>query len=308
MQQSASLSHDVHYSAHCRVPAQIYKEDPPIDTGSSAQSMPLSALVDFAGSPHHQPLHLRDWLDGVSKPSHVPVYICRDIISLEEEAALMQETQEHIFNSLECQKTHSDSVISHYKECYRDASMFGIEIAQAARKEKEAIQNYHSSYLLSFNACRAIQRCHAFAQSFVPTVPLQQRIHFLQLRPEGRIRPHADNEQSSSTIIAGLTLGAPRTMRLTPSPQLQATMLTPEERNSHIDLQLVPRSLYVLCGPSRYDWHHATVDNLESVERFEKAQTLGLSDCAPGSRSVVIFRGMSTKELFQHRMAMLSRA
>jgi alkylated DNA repair protein alkB family protein 7 len=76
--------------------------------------------------------------------------------------------------------------------------------------------------------------------SLLPPVPLQT--HILHLATEGHILPHVDNVQASGSFILGVSLGAPRILRLEkvdPNPSQHANDIRV------CDLLLEPGSLYI---------------------------------------------------------------
>ena len=76
--------------------------------------------------------------------------------------------------------------------------------------------------------------------SLLPPVPLQT--HILHLATKGYILPHVDNLQASGSFILGVSLGAPRILRLekvVPNPSQDANLIR------LCDLLLEPGSVYI---------------------------------------------------------------
>lgn len=234
---------------------------------------------------------------------------------------VVSEMQEHVmlkytsrwFERLPFADGHMDSLIHHYKEFYRpydglmkDDSFFEDTEAQASAlslmqesKQEQEIEAVRS----------AIAACRALAVEYLPHIPLQDRVHFLQLHGDGFIRAHTDESRNSSGIVAGLSMGSGRVMSLTHKRYPKA----------RIDLLLAPRSMYMLCGAARHEWEHSvdwTQDDDEHLRRVQKSHVaVGSpvifnskpSGFTRGTRVAMIFRGVSPMELLMTRMAAKQR-
>jgi len=78
----------------------------------------------------------------------------------------------------------------------------------------------------------------------------------------GHIAPHVDSVKFSGDVVCGISLGAPRTMRLRPADPETGGVLRVEgegevdNEGGYIDMTLDVGSLYVLGGEGRYNWTH----------------------------------------------------
>ncbi len=255
-------------------------------------------LVSFAGAegftqaPREALLAAREPRPG----SEVPAYVVPDFITEAEEAALQRYTGV-LFAPLDFAAGHYDALIHRYKEFYRPLPELLhpehclAEMAAAMPGAPEAAVEQQRGL-----AKAALERCRDRAQAFTPAVPLQPRVHFLQLEGSGFIRAHADEQRNSSQIVAGLTLGSARVMTLT----------HPQHPGREVELLLAPRSMYVLAGSARNDWLHsvdwtsdASPEPADGSEITFAGRPTGLHR---GLRTAVIFRGLSPMELFISRM------
>jgi hypothetical protein len=223
----------------------------------------------------------------------VQCYVLPEVISVEEECALIDFTSPW-FDRLPYGDGHVDGLIHHYKEFYRPFTglmtddKFFEETASARTMMSSASHGaVGKSSLLqeSVEESRmqgvrsALSMCRRLSRDHLPYIPVQDRVHFLQLHGDGFIRAHVDESRNSSGIVAGLTLGSGRVMSLT-------NKRFPGKR---VDLLLAPRSFYILCGAARHEWEHSvdwTVDDDEHLQRAKK------SHVAEGSP--VLFEGKPT--------------
>ncbi|CUG87917.1 2OG-Fe(II) oxygenase, putative [Bodo saltans] len=256
----------------------------------------------------------------------VQCYVIPEVVTAEEERALIDFTSPW-FDRLPYGDGHVDGLIHHYKEFYRpftglmtDDSYF--EETASARKMVAASSNTSSSpsgrtiegrsSLLqeSVEESRmqcvrsALAMCRRISTEHLPFIPVQERVHFLQLHGDGFIRAHTDESRNSSGIVAGLTLGSGRVMSLTHKR-------FPGKR---IDLLLAPRSFYVLCGAARHEWEHSVDWTVDDDEHLQRAMKSHVAEGSPvlfegkptgftrGMRTAVIFRGLSPMDLLMQRM------
>ncbi|KAH7341881.1 hypothetical protein B0J17DRAFT_277990 [Rhizoctonia solani] len=78
--------------------------------------------------------------------------------------------------------------------------------------------------------------------------PPNIQTHILHLASTGVILPHVDNVEASGSLIAGVSLGDTRTLRLTQS----ATSLV----DASFDVLLESGSVYIQRDDVRYKWKH----------------------------------------------------
>ena len=253
-------------------------------------------------------------------PHVIPAYVLPEVITEAEESALLAASSTW-FDRLDYNDNHVDSLIHHYKEFYRpfpelvaegsallsdaiSASMAAMPPAASSSTAPPPPPLLFSSVDEGVVLCQsAITKCHRIAQKALPTVPLQARVHFLQLNGSGFIRAHVDESRNSSGIVAGLTMGSGRVMTLT----------HPKHEGERIDLLLRPRSFYMLVGTARTEWEHSVdwnVDDDEHIARMKKSLVVDGSevifDGSPtglrrGMRTAMIFRGLSPMDLLMHR-------
>jgi hypothetical protein len=256
-------------------------------------------LVSFAGAPRVRACATMSELVAPRlPPDALPAFVIPDVIS-EADAALVHDVyQRRLFDRLPYSDGHVDALISSYKEFYRserDLHERPIpELADAPeRDETQAAVR------------RVLTTCRALAQAHSPSVPLADRVHMLQLDAAGVIKAHADEERNSSSIVAGLTLGSARVMTLTHPRDPGA---------GFVELLLLPRSLYVLAGPARYEWFHS----VDEAATAGGASGTSIPAPVPGEpiwfrgaplpdhrrrmRTAVIWRGVSPRELFERRI------
>ncbi|KAG5474860.1 hypothetical protein LSCM4_04039 [Leishmania orientalis] len=237
----------------------------------------------------------------VTPPNWVPVYVLPEVITEQEEQALLGFS-EPWFERLSYNDGHADGLIHHYKEFYRSFAA----ITQAAETGNDAGLNMPRANLevdLPLIS-GALARVHALAQTYLPRIPIDDRVHFLRLAGSGFIRAHVDESRNSTGIVAGLCLNAGRVMTLT-HPQY------PGER---IELMLAPRCFYIMIGRARYDWEHSVDwvgDDDEHICRIRKSLAVeGTPICFDGAetpyrrfdRTAIIFRGVSPMALLASRM------
>lgn len=240
----------------------------------------------------------------------VQCYVVPEVISVEEEQSLLDYTAPW-FDRLPYADGHVDGLIHHYKEFYRpytglmtDDTLFeeASSTASSSSKGSLLLEGVRESRMQSVRS--ALSVCRRLSREHLPFIPVQERVHFLQLHGDGFIRAHVDESRNSSGIVAGLTLGSGRVMSLT----------NKRFPNKRVDLLLAPRSFYVLCGAARHEWEHSvdwTVDDDEHLLRAKKSHVAEgspvLFEDQPtgftrGMRTAVIFRGLAPMELLMHRM------
>lgn len=243
-------------------------------------------------------------------PAIVPAFVIPNIITEEQEAAILRYKR-LLFNRLDFCDNHIDSLITHYKEFYRSSDELMKkpipeieECPQLKTAEKREITRMLRDALEWVG--KVVVHEHAPA-----SVPVSDRVHFLQLGADGIIKAHADNEANSSSFVAGLSFGSARVMTLTlPTEQEKKDLrLNPrlDPKREFVEMLLPPRSLYVLAGRARYDWFHSVDEAAVEEYPVPKAGKPIWFNGKPHEhytrqmRSVMIWRGVSPRELFMHR-------
>ncbi|EPY38565.1 alkylated DNA repair protein alkB like protein 7 [Angomonas deanei] len=222
-------------------------------------------------------------------PEHyVTAYVLPEVITKEEEAALLGFASPW-FDRLEFNDGHVDGLIHHYKEFYR--SYANDIVAAASGEEGRLVQ-------------QALAKVRHLACTYLPHIPIDDRVHFLRLAGSGFIRSHVDENRNSSGIIGGLCLNAARVMSLTNEKY-------PGEK---VELLLAPRCFYAIIGRARYDWAHSVdwiKDDEEHIQRIKKSLVVEgtpveydgkVTPFKRYDRTAIIFRGLSPMQLLAHRM------
>lgn len=238
-------------------------------------------------------------------PNVIPAFIIPDVIS-QEDMRLVLEYKNRLFNRLPYCDDHIDALITNYKEFYRSEQELhdNPSIPElTGHPEKEQIEEA---------VRRVASTCRNIAQQHSINVPLADRVHFLQLDAKGIIKAHADEERNSSSIVAGLCFSSARVMTLTKPKDKNSLTPEPNDEDGWIEMLIQPRSLYILAGPARYEWFHS-VDETSSKntvvpypEPHEGDPIWFRGEPHPTfkreMRSVMIWRGVSPRELFQRRL------
>ncbi|KPI82878.1 hypothetical protein ABL78_8111 [Leptomonas seymouri] len=228
-------------------------------------------------------------------------YVLPEVISKEEERALLGFT-EPWFERLSYNDGHMDGLIHHYKEFYRSYN----EIMQATTTgSEEGLCMPHANLNVNLPLVTgALARVRNLAQSYLPRIPIDDRVHFLRLAGSGFIRSHVDENRNSTGIIAGVCLNAGRVMTLT----------HPKHPDEQVELLLAPRCVYLIIGRARYDWEHSVDwvrDDDEHIRRIQKSLVVeGTPITFDGAetslrrfdRTAIIFRGVSPMTLLSQRM------
>ena len=146
----------------------------------------------------------------------------------------------HISRTLNCNETrrryekgHWDAVIADFKEVELTDETNLLPLSQLA------IQNCKQQLLA--------QHLESTKSVFLPC-------HAIDLNKEGELKAHVDSIRFSGGMVAGLSLLSTSIMRLS-------------HGDYFVDLLLPPHSLYVLTGPSRYEYTH---ELLPSLSYFQK--------------------------------------
>ena len=124
--------------------------------------------------------------------------------------------------------------------------------------------------------------------------------HAIQLQASGELKAHVDSIRFSGDIVAGLSLKSSSIMRLQPappeevgdgsnSPDTSSRNQDSKQEEGHVDLLLPPRSLYALCGASRYLYTH---ELLEDQAVFRPTNSV----VAREDRFSIIFRDEKAKD------------
>lgn len=151
--------------------------------------------------------------------------ILTNFVTVEEEESLMEEIDPYM-KRLRYERSHWDDAIHSYRETER--SKWNERNAEIINRIRET----------------------AFPKG-MSQIPL---IHVLDLAPEGWIKPHVDSVRFCGEIIAGLSLLTDSIMRL--------KMVDNETLCK--DFLLPRRSLYIMSGTARYNYHHEILKDEES--------------------------------------------
>lgn len=218
-------------------------------------------------------------------PNAVTAYVTPDVITVEEEKALLNFSNP-MFDRLPFDSGHMDGLIHHYKEFYRSYT----NLVKDA--DKVAVSGFSKARSLS--------------EYYLPNIPIDDRVHFLRLEDDGFIRSHVDESRNSSGLVGGLVLGSSRIMTLT----------NPKFPGEKVELLLAPRCFYALIGRARYEWEHSvdwSEDDAEHIHRIQKKQPTRTrqpvvfegeeTEFFSGTRTAIIFRGVSPLALLQQRMS-----
>lgn len=274
-----------------------------VPAASGAATAPKS-LVSMRGAPsfYQPPAAEAIGKDLKATPKNwVTAYVLPEVISKEEEQALLGFT-EPWFERLNYNDGHADGLIHHYKEFYRSYD----EIMQATKTgSEEGLCMPHANLDVNLPLVTgALTRVRDLAQSYLPRIPIDDRVHFLRLAGSGFIRAHVDENRNSTGIIAGVCLNAGRVMTLT----------HPEFPGEQVELMLAPRCVYIIIGRARYDWEHSVDwvrDDDEHIRRIQKSLVVeGTPIVFDGAetpfrrfdRTAIIFRGVSPMTLLAQRM------
>lgn len=231
----------------------------------------------------------------------VTAYVLPEVITTAEEAALLGFSGPW-FDRLSYSDGHMDGLIHHYKEFYRSYT----QMMQATQTgSEEGLRMPHANMEVDLPLVTgALRRVRDLAQTYLPRIPIDDRVHFLRLAGSGFIRSHVDEGRNSTGIIAGLCLNAGRVMTLT----------HPKYPGEQVELMLAPRCLYLIIGRARYDWEHSVDwvrDDDEHIRRIQKSLVVeGTPITYDGAetpfrrfdRTAIIFRGVSPMTLLSQRM------
>ncbi|KPA85121.1 putative mitochondrial hypothetical protein [Leptomonas pyrrhocoris] len=231
----------------------------------------------------------------------VTAYVLPEVISKDEEQALLGFA-EPWFERLSYNDGHVDGLIHHYKEFYRSYN----QMMQATTTgSEEGLRMPHANLDVNLPLVTgALTRVRDLAQSYLPRIPIDDRVHFLRLAGSGFIRAHVDENRNSTGIVAGVCLNAGRVMTLT----------HPKYPGEQVELLLAPRCVYLIIGRARYDWEHGVDwvrDDDEHIRRIQKSLVVeGTPIVFDGAetplkrfdRTAIIFRGVSPMMLLAQRM------
>jgi hypothetical protein len=276
----------------------------------------MKSLVSFSRAPGFAPIAKEVFLSTPIKAipfNQIPAYVIPEVITQEQE----QDTLKYmglLFDRLPFVEGHVDKLIHHYKEFYRSCGQILDE--KQGLPELDDIKAGQDMQQAKGNIRDVIRNCKALAQTFIPNIPVVDRVHFLQLHTSGFIRAHVDESRNSSGCVAGVTLGTARVMTLT----------HPNYPGAKIDMLLAPRSMYVIAGTARTEWEHSVDWEQDDDEHLMRAALETDEHGAPkgvrsdtdytqpvmfegkpsgffrGTRNALIFRGVSPMDLFIHKV------
>ncbi len=168
--------------------------------------------------------NLIDWTYGGRKLDHGSVEVRENVVSEQEERCLLQEL-DLSFKCRRVEANHWDSVITKYKEIEKPDKSWGSENAKTIQRLRYELEN-------------------GLRWPELMWLP----VHAIELAADGVINRHVDSVKFSGGIVAGVSLASPSIMRL--------SRTFTHRKEHYVDMLLPPRSLYILKGEARYDWHH----------------------------------------------------
>lgn len=175
------------------------------------------------------------------------------------------------------QKGHWDSVISNYKEVeFYDEGLLSNVSRRVISRIRYFLERKHLTHYDSNN------HDDGSNGNNIKWLP----VHGIELKEDGYLKPHVDSIKFSGDIVAGLSLLSPSIMRLKKEDNNSS-----DDSGHHVDLLLLPLSLYVLSGESRYSYTHELLD---SGSEFCSDLDGSSSVIQRGKRLSLIFR--DTKE------------
>lgn len=291
----------------------------------------FKSLVSFARAPGFRQASLESLRLPVDLVpiTDVGAFVIPDVVTESEEAALLSFTTP-LFERLPYSHAHVDALIHHFKEFYRPYDQVIARALNPTSDDFNGIVPLDCKVAVDDRvldiAADVFRRLHGLvAGAYLPSIPLTNRVHFLQIHGDGFIRAHVDESRNSSGVVAGLTLGSGRAMTLT----------HPHHPGAKVDLLLAPRSFYILASRARYEWLHSVdweeedenhlrriVESSASAEpgaalaklSVHRAQRREVAVGSPvffegqdsglrrGTRTALIFRGVSPMELMLRRM------
>ena len=171
-----------------------------------------------------------------------------DAISEEEEQVLISYLHSR-FKNKKYQGAHWDSVITRYRE---------VECVHVPAQVQMIVENVQD----------IIQ--DVMGENFKFLSP-----HAIDLAAKGGfIGPHIDSIKFSGKIVAGLSLQSSRLMELVHDENeayMEPKSLLPTHPKS-IEMILLPRSLYILTGLTRYNYTHQIYGSTKKLKEGEEIQ------------------------------------
>ena len=183
-------------------------------------------------SPYHPAMHfesdpelfeVRDdieaWsiVDKEAKMREIGLQIRPGFASAREQEAIVAELEQGPFKRLKWDVGHWDAVITNYRETER-----------ALWKETK-----------SAAVVQRMKDCFPASWGWRPQ-------HILDLKAEGEIAPHIDAISTVGDVVSGLTLLSPAVMTF-----------SDEDDDEIFAIHLLPGSLYIMAGESRFRFKHA---------------------------------------------------
>ena len=199
-----------------------------------------------------------------------------------EEASILLSRCEQSFKRKRYIKDHWDGVISYYRETeILESDWNNIECTKILERIKNGIRNFFSEnaeilkkYDKYFEEQESEHKTLDTPYKSNDTTMVEFRpIHVLDLHSKGYISPHVDSVRHGGKSVCGVSLLSPSVMRLNQSvPEEynlgESNKGRDEDINTHkIDLYLPPNSLYILSGPTRFEYTHEILKDEESFFR-----------------------------------------
>ena len=153
------------------------------------------------------------------------------------------------------------------------------DVRSLVEETQEFLQSRHLSSLSSSSSLVGS------SSSFLPP-------HAIDLKANGGLHAHVDSVRFSGDMVAGISLLSPSIMRLKPANEHGEEDV---DASQWVDLYLLPLSLYVLTGTSRYQYTH---------ELLPSGATFDLNgnddDCDEQERgTIVVERGQRLSVIFR---------
>ena len=211
------------------------------------------------------------------------VAVFPEIINKDEAAILLSRCQQS-FKRKRYIKDHWDGVISYYRETeiqdseWNNDNLECLEIIESVKDKIRFFFSEKSALLKNYNThFEKKAKTIDFEFEDLKTPKIQFRpIHVIDLHPEGYIAPHVDSVRHGGKSVCGLSLLSSSVMRLNHSIPEEYSLLDEKERydkevkynntkgNHKIDLYLPPNSLYILSGPTRFEYTHEILRDKQS--------------------------------------------
>lgn len=199
-----------------------------------------------------------------------------------EECALVREVDARLAE-LPYQSTHTDKIISGFRECGVEDFGANADAAEAVRRVRQA------AWQATMGAARRGAKLYPHTQ-------------LIDMHPDGEIHAHRDNLHLFGEFTAGLNLASSAVLRFRPCDARGA----PDAAAEPIDVVLLPRSLYVMHGALRWEHTHEVLDRAGSAAVWgggERVQGGGGEAAEGGGQPAEYVRGRRISAIVRDRSA-----